>query len=365
MKKALLTVLLLFAVITFLCGPVMAQVTGRCDNCHSMHNSQNGADQNADPYATLLANDCVGCHSHATAITYSLGSSTVPVVFTIAEPSTYLAGGNFHWVSKEGGDAKGHNVYGIAEQDEAITTTEGAPGDVNGCGGTGSCHDTLALETSSGGIVAPSGCQGCHLNVMHHAKDGTGTKYVDNASQGWYRFLSGHQSGNNCGVKGIEHSGWGPSNGTIGGTDHNEYLGVPTAKTGTSSLSNCNVTSFCCGCHGDFHKEQNTLGSWVRHPSDHIIPDSGEYADIAANYDPLSPVARPDNFVGFTVAEVGSGTPSGTVAAGTDMVMCLSCHRPHGSPNDDLLRWDYSNTIAGTGESNTGCFYCHTKKNAN
>jgi len=48
---------------------------------------------------------------------------------------------------------------------------------------------------------------------------------------------------------------------------------------------------------------------------------------------------------------------------GTDLVMCLSCHKPHGSPYSDMLRWDYSEMIAGDDSKSGGCFTCHTQKN--
>ena len=360
-RKKILSWSLAMAISLLLCGGGIgyAKVTGVCSNCHTMHSSQGGADLHGvlGPYATLLTNDCIGCHSHGTETqSYSMGTSTVPVVnYTgSAEPFEWLAGGNFFWVA-DGNDSKGHNVYGLADQDVAITAAEGAPGDASGgCGPTG-CHATLAVETT---MLGPGGCQGCHLNVMHHTDDGTGTdgtKYVGTAEAGWYRFLSGHMGGAGYGVAGIEHSGWGPSDGTVGGTDHNEYLGVVVDKTGTTSLANKSMTAFCCGCHGDFHKQQAS-GNWIRHPSDVVIPTTGEYAAMVTEYNPATPLARS--------ALAQGDTPSGSVAAGTDMVMCLSCHRSHGSPYDDMLRWDYGNMKAGDGGDwiGKGCFYCHTSK---
>jgi predicted CXXCH cytochrome family protein len=46
------------------------------------------------------------------------------------------------------------------------------------------------------------------------------------------------------------------------------------------------------------------------------------------------------------------------------IVLCLSCHRAHGSAHDDLLRWDYAGMQAGTtgAEAGSGCFICHTTK---
>ena len=86
------------------------------------------------------------------------------------------------------------------------------------------------------------------------------------------------------------------------------------------------------------------------------IPDSGEYANAGGAshlYDPLTPVARPNV----------NNSSSGIINVGIDMVTCLSCHRPHGSPYPDMLRWDYIQQIAGGGGDNgKGCFFCHTTK---
>ena len=356
------------ALVVVFCGSAMAKVTGVCANCHTMHNSQGGSDLAGGPRATLLTNSCVGCHSSGDSTTISNeGGCPTPVVnYTGGEPSTYLAGGNFYWVQTEGGlnmsDAKGHNVF--ASNPDGTLSTE-APGNWVNC--DNSCHKSLAYTEEQQTSIPElgTGCTGCHLFPTHHASD-TGP-VIDNspAGEGWYRFLSAHSGGSTPsgdGVTGIEDDEW-QANASL--TEHNEYLGNEVSLQsagGINSLGNV-MTGFCCGCHGNFHEEQNTSGEWIRHPSDAVIPNTpgSEYADaFGANgtgtgtYDPLVPVARPS---------LSAVSPS--VAIGTDMVMCLSCHRPHGSPYDDLLRWQYNGIggmIAGSGPSTTGCFACHTKK---
>ena len=378
-KKLLLWSLIMVISLLLWGGTSYAKVTGRCDNCHTMHNSQDGADLYAAPapYDYLLVGGCVSCHSSSnSSTTYALDTSTVPVVnYTGAgAPTDHLAGGNFYWVADLGGnvDARGHNVLGISDEDAALDASiggPGAPGNQYGgdCQSMG-CHGTLAAENTSL-LRLGSGCQGCHLKVRHHANDGTGTKYVDSAAKGWYRFLAHHSGGDvlNYGVKGIEDADW---QATVGPADHNEYLGVPEDKTklgGGTTLENYSMTAFCCGCHGDFHTQNANAATgtgsqspWLRHPSDFVIPASTglEYSGMSTSYDSLSPVARPTGFAW------DSNTPNGNVAPGTDMVMCLSCHVPHGSANDDLLRWDYAEMVAGGGGllENQGCFYCHVTK---
>ena len=357
MSKSIILTPFFLALLLVPPGQSLAKVTGQCANCHTMHNSQNGSDLSGEPKGTLLVNNCVGCHSSGiSSTTYSLGGCAVPVVNYTggSAPSEHLAGGNFYWVSDGGGDddAKGHNVYGIAGQDSEITAAEGAPGGNNtGCSTT-QCHSTLAVEQTGNGTFESGGCQGCHLRVAHHADD---SATVVGETGGYYRFLSGHMGG---GVEGIEDSDWHASKGA---SDHNEYLGnVGNNKAsmgGIMTLGNT-MTGYCCGCHGNFHIENEAAdgsGAWVRHPSDAIMPSSGEYASYTV-YNPDVPVARPDLS--------GYSRPSTTVTPGTDLVMCLSCHRPHGSPYSDMLRWDYSLMSAGTtgAGAGNGCFVCHSNK---
>jgi len=339
-----------------------------------------GVEGNPQPYllATVGSSPCVGCHSHDTKSTYyELGECKVPVVFYTggAAPTSYLAGGNFWWVKEGqgygGDDTKGHNVF-LGEGDDNLSE---APGRSTGC--NNSCHTDLSQPYGCGSVLGPGnillpkglyGCQGCHLNVKHHADDHKNGEsgLVTSADQGWYRFLAGHYSIEiDIGVKGYEHGLWeaglhdGGNHQAPG--DHNEYLGFhdPGGGWGFGGLGNT-TTAFCTGCHGVFHDYQYSgeypSGTWLRHPSDAKIPNEREYANVGGDshlYDPLSPVAKP------TV----DTTPDTTVNPGTDMVMCLSCHRPHGSPYPDLLRWDYLSQEAGGGGSDTGCFYCHTQKN--
>ena len=357
MKKSLLTLTVMLvaaALIVVFCGPAMAKVKGRCDNCHTMHNSEGGADLYTTPYDTLLKGDCVGCHTGENTGGISFTGAT-PYVMSTSAPdfdSGTLAGGNFYWVSdgctESCGDAKGHNVLGISTRD----TLAFAPGDSNAGCAPSSCHTSLAVENTSGTLPGKSGCEGCHLNVMHHANDGSQlTKYVDTAAKGWYRFLSGHATGEGYGVKGIEEVGWGHDADVFA---HNEYLGdAAGTKLGDGKG---NMSAYCMGCHGGFH--DTDTGGWIRHPSDFVIPDTAgsEYASMSTEYNPDTPVARPSGF------NWGEGDPSTTVAAGTDMVMCLSCHVAHGSPYDDLLRWDYTEMVAGSGNDTDFCFVCHTRK---
>ena len=359
---------------------VHANITGQCSNCHTMHNSQNGQAVNRgdsawgesyasdEPLPNLLIASCIGCHSSTDGQTLKPfpGGVSVPIVFnTSGYPVNALAGGNFYWVSpgiaSSENDTKGHNIFG-ANPDDNLSE---APGDPRGgsCGGVTACHKNLNSTTAPGsfGFTSPrQGCTKCHMigtetpKGYHHKNSSDVVR--DSPSDGWYRFLAGHQSGAGSGVSGIGDNDW---QYTTNSNDHNEYLGYSGPKTsegGFSALGNT-VTAYCTGCHSVFHIERNSTDSvWIRHPSDAIIPNSGEFANaFSSGFDPLVPVARPD-LSGWT------GPRSNvTIGAGGDLVMCLSCHRAHGSPYPKLLRWDYKGW-PGNGQTN-GCNVCHAAKN--
>ncbi len=156
-----------------------------------------------------------------------------------------------------------------------------------------------------------------------------------------YRFL--------LGIKGKEDSDWEYDNVN---TSHNEYQGSTSSAT--------NTISYLCGeCHGKFHtwiggaSEVGTATPWLRHPTDILLPSdaSKEYRNYTS-YSMVAPVARPDpdNVANTTV-----------VTPGTDIIMCLSCHRAHASPYFKMMRWDYKSSTLSTALS--GCNVCHTSKN--
>jgi hypothetical protein len=335
-----------------------AKVTGNCSNCHTMHNSQGGQPMAYDfdgasftktstPKGNLLIYSCVGCHSATDGSTWK-SSISAPVVFNTVEPmfndAKGLAGGNFYWVKND--DTKGHNIF---SPDGYLSKAPGDAGFSN-CG-TNSCHQNLdrVVSGAGSGLDGRQGCEKCHLAAKHHANDHDPMVggLVTNADQGWYRFLSGHMSGEGYGAEGYEDGDWQK---TVSSNDHNEYLGNQISGSyGFYGIGNT-VTAFCTGCHGDFHSRQGSQSPWLRHPSDAILPVSGEYTNYTT-YNPLVPVARSSL----------PSDPGSIVTPGSDMVMCLSCHRAHASPHFKMMRWDYKNANLSTALE--GCNVCHTSKN--
>ncbi len=380
MRNILLIISLAILSLVFVSSSGSA-ITGVCSNCHTMHNSQNGAGEVTDfsggsrttggttPQDYLLKGSCLGCHSGDTATqTNSFGA---PIVLHTTAPtgqggSDTLAGGDFYWVATGLGatDARGHNMSGVAAADAQLTTPPGWDASAT----SGFTYGQVGGGTwSSGTQVTCAGTYGCHgqhdstgITGAHHGNTGGTATQSDGTNGGTsvgssYRFLGG--------IYGLEDSNWNYGEST---TAHNEYFGVdsPTNRdlASTTYGDKTTISFLCAECHGYFHSRiDDTTGGaspWRRHPTDIALPSSGEYStynpDNSNAYSLEAPVAR---------ASVPA-TSSATVTPGTDIVMCLSCHRAHGSPQDDLLRWDYSTIQAGQGTTDNGCFICHTSKNA-
>lgn len=343
-----------------------ASIKGNCSTCHTMHNSQQGSPVaftldssgqqvvRAQPFAKLLKTDCLGCHSLAGAETIvDMDASRAPIVFNINEPTyppdgsstSTLAGGNFHWLAKNG-DAYGHNVFGLAIEDFRFPPTQ-APGGAQRTGECANCHGTLA--------TAESGCEGCHV-PLHHTD--SSENVVSGKQQGWYRFLGSVmlRDGTNLppaeGVEGIEDPDWEQSPLS---SRHNTYQGSSAPFAGY--LLSRSIDQKCTGCHGTFHNETTADSTWIRHPVNMQIPDSGEFTGFTT-YDPLVPVARQnvsildDNF--------------SDINRGSDVVSCISCHRAHGSPYPAMLRWGYRDWPGIDSHTQqpaiNGCAVCHTSK---
>jgi len=367
-----------------------------CLNCHESATPIEGPPANWTLRPEFQGETgCIKCHSHGTSsTTYVInpGGSpevTVPVtVFTgTTEPTEFLASGNFWWVKRAahgdpndpmtgwtggGSDAGGHNIF--PGEDDARYTLEGvsvAPGHSSGCLNPESCHSNLNTEDTTYG--SRQSCLKCHMMMkgadypagFHHADDsavvvGMG-HYVpgDPGFDGYYRYLTGHMSGEGHGVAGIEDDDW---EATVSPTDHNEYLGAQHAlnSPGGFGLTEDRHTStaYCSGCHGNFHvASEYPTGKaapespyeWLRHPVGMVLPDvEGSDFEKYVVYNPNVPLGRPD-LAFFTEL-------SAAVDPGTDVINCLSCHRSHGTPGGSHLRWDPTAFDA--------CATCHFSKKA-
>ncbi|MFC1523463.1 cytochrome c3 family protein [Thermodesulfobacteriota bacterium] len=328
-----------------------------CWKCHTMHNSQGSepivtttVDAQQDPQTALLNTNCVGCHigtnSGATVgrvTPYVLTTTGVDYGTTGTEGNT-LAGGNFIWVQSF--DSTGHNVVGIADEDLTHgTTPPGGSGSAQlKCAGEDGCHGD---RSESNEVKAIFG--------SHHSDSDlsiTGTTIARS-----YRFLSG--------ITGYEDSVYEflPT-----ASRHNQYKGKNRSPgDGDTDADTSTISHFCSRCHGDFHHGASTLGiadatfasPWIRHPTDFDLSDAtgSEYGSynksVGSNaYSTTVPLASVTVTTSLSSVLGGSGTDA--------IVMCLSCHRAHGSQFGAILRWKFKKWPGPTGYN--GCGVCHTSK---
>jgi hypothetical protein len=305
-------------------------------------------------------------------------------------------------------------IYGTYHGEASgVFTTEGSATafDAFTCAGARGCHGTrgqlLTSVTVLNGLGTDENDQmgvrrtgiaaisGAHHNSHDGLKDSTGySGEVSHDGQivaDGYRFIPG--------LIGYGNETDGDRWMNVDENSHNEYMGVaanmgssctpchqqghgedstggggtPDVGTGYNTraainsyikVPNNSMSGFCSSCHHTFHStgtENGASGAFLRHPSDFVIPEDGEYAAYDV-YDVTAPVSRPlaDFVTGMSAAS--------DVAGDTDMVMCLSCHKAHASENDYMLRFDYSVQTAGdyadiaAATAEGGCMACHTTK---
>ena len=308
------------------------------------------------------------------------------------------------------GTAPAAHYHGLSRQ--VFTTDIATPFDAFTCAGARGCHGTRSQVLAGDTIdhdgnaatanefvldqrrVGMAAISGAHHNNYDGAKDAVnypedetafhdgqkvadgyrfipGLKGYGNETNRWENNYADHNEyyGDNDGVfdGGFGDDGAGPTGGCgvchIQG--HAGGLNSRAAFNSTLRVPNNSMSGFCSSCHGNFHSagagadyvDNGVSGAFLRHPSDYVIPNSGEY-QFYTDYDVTAPVARP------TLATASSTT----VIPGSDMVMCLSCHEAHGSAYDYMLRFDYAAMTAGfyadeaAAEAEGGCLACHTAK---
>lgn len=289
----------------------------------------------------LTRSSCLGCHSIN--VTSIIGPKVDADYDSTATDGTgRRAGGTFKYDSEgvkgPADDNSVHNVYSAdvpipatltedetfdnaalipgLEQNTGMNANKGSadPNDLT-CAGSSGCHGDATLDGNDAGI------RGFH----HSSKEG-------------YRFLQ--IASNKNAVSGIGSTDW--EEGGADATNHNVYSSDPPVG----------ISKLCGNCHPDFHGLTQSGGNWIRHPTDETLP-----SEWSPN------LGTPDLYEEHPFAFVDLTGKSTTYEYASDVenaqVMCLSCHRAHGTPYGDLLRWDYDSQDAGSGHDE-GCLGCHS-----
>ena len=338
MKKTLIICLITMLSLCLSYGFANAAASGPCVDCHTMHNSQDGSpmrfDGNPQPIEKLLRGDCCGCHAKSGGTEAERINDGIPQVAHV-DGVRDLAGGNFQpgYTS----DAMAHNVLCLYSANPDDVLGNNPPG-YNGA------YDAANPPFGASTQLRCAGQYGCHgirdggetnewdaVSGGHHGDDSM-LKFgsINEAAQGAdvpssYRWLFGVHGGENTSWQNIDEN------------SHNEYRGEDmSVRAGLTWGSTITISQLCAECHGDFHESVEitnqvaaTWGPWLRHPTDYVILDSGEYASISPDYSIDAPVGRTSI----------PNAPSATYTPGSEVVTCLSCHKAHGSDFADILRW--------------------------
>ena len=349
-----------------------SKVSGACSDCHTMHYSQSGGIivgewKSGGPFKALLIGDCVFCHTgtndgtNITPYVYSTNSTS----YNFGGERNTLAGGNFYWVTLN--NNYGHNVEGIPNvttpDPNFLSATSYPPGydsTYRGgitwpenqpvtCAGTYGCHGDPSKEDPVEAILGAH-----HQNVLCNST----TNNCDGSTVAKsYRFL--------LGIKGTEDPDWEL---TLSKDDHNGYYAVDESPTPGSNSGSINY--LCAECHGQFHNgtySSNYQSPWLRHPTDYDMnnvksKEYGNYPNISVFSGKLGVSATGDYFTDVPVGNTQGAVLSKVLQSNGDaIVLCISCHRAHATPYDDILRWNYRGW-PGIPDNQNGCLACHTTK---
>jgi cytochrome c553 len=370
MKRILIVSFIALMSVVLVSGVANAKIASTiCVDCHTMHNSQNGAmvaqvwttgggmTTASGPYGALLNKDCISCHYYDGATTVV---DNIPKVFNSNDPTTNaLAAGNFYYVASLYGNdnAKGHNVAGIADAETGLMASPPGfmpsitlpAGDGSGpgswdeqlrCAGTYGCHGHRNTTDQFGAIRGG-----------HHGEDSS----IDGSTiPKSYRFLSGIL-GEELNSPVADRWEYPPAPTS---SLHNAYKGATDITTSESDKNS--ISYLCAECHWYFHTTGTsgvgTASPWLRHPTDIAFSTAtGASVSEYLSYTTYNPVVP-----------VGWDTPAGKSTVSTvtsaNIVICLSCHRAHASPNNDLLRWNYEGVSMVGSAGNGDCKTCHTTK---
>lgn len=326
MRKTLIISLIAMLSVVLAYGFADAKVSGACYKCHTMHNSQAGTDvYSGGAQVHLLNNTCLGCHTTTTSDPLEGGYPRVQL--TSGSDTNSLAGGFF-----TSGDPGNHNGQSHSLGSMTLPVRDG-----------GLTYRDTAYSAGTAGLSC-AGTSGCH---------GDSSKPDPGAA------ISGGHHGTSAAMGYRMLVAKGPTK--VRGTGASDYEKALIASGGSSGARNHysagtagdSISEFCATCHGTFHGVVGSSGAWTRHPTDVAIPTSWEiYTDFTNKWtnNGSASVKHPLGFTGDTETN------------GTAQVICLSCHRAHGTAHNNLLRWDYDLMSAGSTTVKYGCLGCHNKQ---
>ncbi len=294
--------------------------TGDCDECHEVHTSGEYPDERV-LRGSDASSTCLRCHA-------KMGE---PYNVLSDDGSSFTAGGDFFWLQRS---------YTWTENGRSHTS----PGDRHGhnvVAADYNLHSDASFVTGPGGQYMSSNlsCTSCHdphrKNTGGESITGSGS-YEAGDSLGDYRLLAGVGYTTNGTLftnpppVALSPTYWGESD-----ENHVDY--------------GSGMSEWCGNCHGAM-----VSGMSVEHPSGEFALFTNETATAYASYLRTGDFSgsADSSFLALVPFERGVSDPSmldPTSTSGPESkvsnVMCLTCHRAHGSAFEAAGRWDFSATF--------------------
>lgn len=331
-----------------------------CEGCHTMHNSMDGVQVNANPNTFLLqgsdqSSTCLICHGKAGVTSYHVlgtdGAATNPV--TLPNLNT-TPGGDFEWLQQtfswldrdgvtqmtEPGERHGHNVIALDKglsADTKLTTAPGGIFEANQLTCT-SCHDPHGkYRLNVDGSEVTSG-------VQTIASGSTGTASTATGAVGVYRILGGSGYAP-VSYDAVPFTTTAPVAVSPSGYNRSETLAAQTRVAYGEGMS-----EWCANCHTDLlvgvgntkHPTgaATTLGTaFAANYNAYVKSGDMSNIDPTKGYDSLVPFEEGtgDRAALKLNAQINNSKMQGPTA--TSNVSCLSCHRSHASGWKSMARW--------------------------
>lgn len=280
---------------------------------------------------------CLNCHA-------GIGSPNSP---SVASPdgSAKTPGGDFYWLNKDfnwlngtsPGERHGHNITAIDYGYVQDNSNAQAPGGtyLSSNLGCNSCHDPHGKVAGSHGPIAGSGSYG--------GSPPSGTIFGNYRLLGGTGYNGGNQTGGYSFINDAPVAAQNPL--TIFGETDSSHVDYGSG-----------MSEWCANCHnGILNSEHQGGGAGFNHSVNEVL--STEYIDRYNTYIKTGDFSgiRDTAYLQFVPFERGTAdasllNPTSTQGPDTNSrIMCLTCHRAHGSAFVYGGRWDLkAETIAGS-----------------
>jgi hypothetical protein len=373
------------------CGSAYAFHDGgvaACEGCHVMHNASGGASvvtARANSTAGLRTNvtnsyllqgsdqssTCLICHSGNGA---QFQIANWQPAFGPAAGSTastnFTPGGDFGWLIFGGpnsGNRKAHNVVAkdYAFNADTITVAPGgsfASGTGTGAFACSNCHDPHGRYRLSGTatnptISGPNSPAASLLPITGSGSYGAPAGGIPTGQAlGVYRLLAGqgYTPASNPGFPFPNNPPAAVAPGTYNQSEAGQEVRVAYGR---------GMSEWCQNCHTNIHLDAYvTGGPGLRHPAGNGAKLVAAQFNVYNSYISSGNLTGVNRYSSLVPFEVGTNdisttglvsgaqnqtpgtdtTPAILVASGASNVMCISCHRAHGSGFDSITRWDNS-----------------------